>query len=68
MKNSSGLNFIISTVGLGVVVGGLSPVIKVPYVFVLAVGLGMMLGGVFRAIALIERKLAKSDATGKIAQ
>jgi len=68
MKNSSGLNCFITILGVGVTLGALGSVIKVPLIFVLAVGLGIMQGGVLRAIAQIERKLAKSDATGNISQ
>jgi hypothetical protein len=65
MKKSSVSNLLISICGLGVVIGSLSSVIKVPIIFVVAIGFGIMLGGVFRAIGQIDRKLAKSEATCK---
>lgn len=49
---SSNSNFIISIIGLGVVMGGLasSASLSLGALVVIGVGLGLMLGGVFRAI------------------
>ncbi len=68
MKDGGKLNFYISVVGLGVVAGALSSVIKIPEILILSIGMGLMVGGVFRAIGQIERKLAKNEAAGKPSQ
>lgn len=65
MKDSIKLNSSISIVGLGVAVGALAPVIRFPVLLLFALGLGMTIGGAFRAIRQIERKLTKNETTDK---
>ena len=66
MKEGLNTSFVISAAGLGVAVGALAPAIEVPFTLMFAVGLGMILGGVFRALAQIHRKIARpqSRSTG----
>ena len=63
MQNNMRNNFIISVTGLGVAVGALAPVVRVPIVVIFAVGLGMMLGGVFRTLNHIQYKLKDTTAS-----
>jgi len=57
MSNMMRNNFIISTVGLGVAIGALAPVVGFPTVVLFAVGLGMVIGGVFRALNQVQYRL-----------
>ena len=57
MPRTLNINFAICTAGLGVCAGALGPAIDVPFVVVFAVGLGIILGGVFRAVDQIQGEL-----------
>ncbi len=61
MKERLNTSFVISTVGLGVAVGALSSAISLPLTVLFAIGLGLFLGGVFRALGQIERKIARTQ-------
>ena len=50
-------NFVISVAGMGVAVGSLAVAVKAPIALFFALGLGMMLGGIFRALRGIAAKL-----------
>ena len=60
MKTGLNTSYIICSAGLGVAVGALAPAIKTPFLIVFAVGLGIILGGLFRALTRIERKMEQS--------
>ncbi len=61
MKERLNTSFVISTAGLGLAVGALAPATNLPLTVIFAIGLGMCLGGVFRRLRQIERKIARTQ-------
>ena len=56
--------WIVGVAGLGVAVGGLAPEVNVPSLVVFAIGLGMILGAVFRGLGLIQAQLKRPTSSG----
>ncbi len=48
MKTGLNTSFLISAMGLGMAVGAVASVLDVPFVIMFGIGLGILLGGVFR--------------------
>ncbi len=52
--------YIISVAGMGIAVGSLAVAVKAPIALFFALGLGMMLGGMFRALRRIAARLEEN--------
>lgn len=55
-------NMVISIAGLGVAVGALASVVSVPAAVLFGVGLGVVVGGIFRAIGQVQAELKRSPS------
>ena len=51
------INLVICSAGLGCAVGALAPTVDVPFVVMFAIGLGIVVGGIFRALSQIQSQL-----------
>jgi hypothetical protein len=58
-------NCSISIVGLGFAVGVLAPVLGLSVSIMVAIGLGLMVGGIFRELNQLNRKITMSDVANK---
>jgi len=56
MKQTLKTSFVVSCGGIGVIVGALAPVMPVHTVVLIAVGLGLAVGGIFRALNGLAQK------------
>ena len=53
------INLVICSAGLGCAVGALAPTVDVPFVVMFAIGLGIIVGGIFRALGEIQGQLKR---------
>ena len=60
MSKQMRIGLIICGAGLGVTVGALAPVLAVPFTVILAVGLGIIIGGVFGTLRHIQREIKEA--------
>jgi len=56
-------NLIISIVGQGVTIGAMTQVVDIPVLVIFAIGVGLMLGGVFREIARVQNQTKQTTAS-----
>jgi hypothetical protein len=56
-------NLLISIIGQGIVIGAMTQVVNLPVLIIFAIGLGLMLGGVFREIAKVQNQINHTNST-----
>lgn len=50
-------SLLISIVGEGIAIGALATVVELPVLIIFAIGIGLMVGGVFREIAKVQMQI-----------
>lgn len=50
-------NLLITIVGQGVAIGAMTQVFDIPVLVIFAIGLGLIVGGVFREIAKVQNQI-----------
>jgi len=55
-------NLLISIVGQGIAIGAMTQAVDIPVLVIFAIGLGLMLGGVFREIAKVQNQINRTTS------
>lgn len=56
-------NILISIIGQGITIGAMTQVVDIPVLVIFAIGLGLMLGGVFREIAKVQNQINRTTVS-----